>query len=225
MSCTFGVFHLPTFDPALDGSPSEPYGRLRRLILLADELEFHSAWLAEHHFQAHGGILSAPDLWIASLAPMTSRIRFGLGVVQVPYHHPLAITERIATLDHITGGRLDVGLGRGFLKCEYDGFGISMDHSRARFGEGVGIIVEALRCGSIERAGEHFTFPSLTVQPPCVQRPSPPLWIAAAATPETYSWAGRNGFNLMVAPLLSPDPASLREKIDAYYEARAEGGQ
>ncbi|MGP4005628.1 LLM class flavin-dependent oxidoreductase [Streptomyces sp. 4N124] len=218
----FDIFHLPTFDPRVDGTDSAMFARLRDVTVAADRLGYHGAWFAEHHFQAHGGLLSAPDVVIAGLADAAPRLRFGLGVVQVPYHHPLSVAERIATLDQVTGGRLDVGLGRAFLKSEYDGFGVPMDESRERFVEGVDVIARALRGPLEEHHGRTATFPALTVHPRCRQEPSPPLWVAASTTPQTFEWAGNGGFNLMVAPLLSADASKLTEKIDLYRKAREE---
>ncbi|WP_328648053.1 LLM class flavin-dependent oxidoreductase [Amycolatopsis sp. NBC_00348] len=218
MAISSDVFSLPTFAGSVDGSPTAMFKRISELTVLADRLGFSRAWFAEHHFQPHGGILSAPDVLIAALAERAPRIRFGLGVVQVPYHHPLSVAERIATLDQVTGGRVELGLGRAFLKCEYDGFGIPMTESRARFNEGVEVIVTALTGKEFAHDGRFFQFPELHVEPPCVQEP-PPVWVAAATTPETFEWAGRNGFNLMVAPLLSPDLPSLGEKVSLYLNA------
>jgi alkanesulfonate monooxygenase SsuD/methylene tetrahydromethanopterin reductase-like flavin-dependent oxidoreductase (luciferase family) len=220
----FDVFNLPTFDPRVDGEDEGMFERIRSLAALADSLGYDGLWLAEHHFQTHGGILSAPDVVLAGLAAAAPRMRLGLGVVQVPYHHPLSIAERVATLDQVCGGRLDVGLGRAFLKCEYDGFGVPMEESRARFNEGVEIVVGALRGPLEARDGGFVSFPPLSIRPRPRQRPVPPLWVAAATTPATFTWAGREGFNLMVAPMLSADRRSLSEKIDLYLSARDDAG-
>ncbi|MEZ7131878.1 LLM class flavin-dependent oxidoreductase [Nonomuraea sp. AD125B] len=221
---TFGSFNLPTFDPGADGPPDRMLARVQSLAVLAEDLGFHSVWLAEHHFQPHGGILSAPDVLLAALAARTRRIRLGLGVVQIPYHHPLSVAERVATLDQVSGGRLELGLGRAFLKCEYDGFGVPMEESRARFAENSEILLRALRGETFAHEGRFFRFPELRVEPRCLQRPHPPVWVAAATTPETFTWAGENAHHLMIAPLLSPDLASLAEKIGLYFAARERAG-
>lgn len=223
MAISSDVFTLPTFAGPVDGPPTAMFQRISELTVLADRLGFGRAWFAEHHFQPHGGILSAPDVLIAALADRAPRIRFGLGVVQVPYHHPLSVAERVATLDQVTGGRVELGLGRAFLKCEYDGFGIPMTESRARFNEGVEVVVSALTGKEFAHDGQFFRFPELHVEPACVQAP-PPVWVAAATTPETFEWAGRNGFHLMVAPLLSPDLPSLGEKVGLYLDSWAKSG-
>lgn len=224
MDISSDVFSLPTFEGAADGPPTAMFRRMTELTILADELGFGRAWFAEHHFQPHGGILSAPDILIAALGARTTRIRFGLGVVQIPYHHPLSVAERVSTLDQVTGGRVELGLGRAFLKCEYDGFGIPMTESRARFNEGVEVIMTALTGRAFAHNGRFFQFPELHVEPACVQDPLP-VWVAAATTPETFEWAGHNGFNLMVAPLLSPDVDALAEKVALYRQAWAGGGR
>lgn len=216
----FGTFYLPTFDHNEDGSEGEMFERIQNQVELADELGFDGAWFAEHHFQAHGGILSVPQLLIAALTSRTKQIRFGLGVVQVPYHHPLSIAENIATLDQISKGRLEIGLGRAFLKCEYDGFGIPMNESRSRFYEGCEVIFDVLQGNNKKHEGRYFNFPELTLYPRPFQKPMPPVWVAAATTPETFEWIGKNGFNLMIMPLLSPSFEELIEKIEIYRTAR-----
>lgn len=224
MTFQVGLFFLPTFEQPEDDSAKSVFARIVEQTRLADELGYTGAWFAEHHFQAHGGLLSAPTILIAALAQQTKRIRFGLGVIQVPYHHPLSLAEQITTLDHVCQGRLDVGVGRAFLKCEYDGFGIPMNQSRARFNEGVNILTSALTRDRFAYTGSFYQFPELTVQPRPVQQAGPPIWVAAATTPETFQWAGHQGYHLMVAPLLTSRIEELSEKIALYERAREEAG-
>lgn len=224
MSFRTGIFFLPTFEQRGDGSAQEIYKRIVEQTQLADHLGFAGAWFAEHHFQSHGGLLSAPHLLIASLAPQTSQIRFGLGVIQIPYHHPLSIAEQVATLDYLCQGRLDLGAGRAFLKCEYDGFGIPMNQSRARFNEGMAILLQSLQQERFSYHGQFYDIVDLALYPKPLQKPYPPVWVAAATTPETFCWAGSQGFHLMVAPLLTPRLEALREKILLYRQARLLAG-
>lgn len=224
MTFQAGIFFLPTFEQQEGEAATTMFARITEQTKLADELGYTGAWFAEHHFQPHGGLLSAPSIIIAALAQQTRRIRFGLGVIQVPYHHPLSLAEQVTTLDHTCMGRLDVGVGRAFLKCKYDGFGIPMNQSRARFNEGVDIIVQALTHERFAYEGSFYQFPELMLQPQPLQQPHPPLWVAAATTPETFQWAGRQGFHLMVAPLLTTRLEELSEKIELYERARAEAG-
>lgn len=224
MTLQIGIFHLPTFESEHDGTAGQMYDHIVEQTIHADALGFDGAWFAEHHFQPHGGLLSAPHILIAALAQKAKRIRFGLGVIQIPYHHPLAIAEQVATLDQICQGRLDVGVGRAFLKCEYDGFGIPMNQSRARFTEGVDILVRALREEQFSYAGAFYDWTNITVQPKPLQQPHPPIWVAAATSPETFEWAGKHGFHLMVAPLLAPQLGELKEKTALYQQAYAAAG-
>jgi natural product biosynthesis luciferase-like monooxygenase protein len=224
MTLRTGIFYLPTFEKERDGSAGQMYERISEQTQHADALDFDGAWFAEHHFQPHGGLLSAPHILIASLAQKARRIRFGLGVIQVPYHHPLSIAEQVATLDHVCHGRLDVGVGRAFLKSEYDGFGIPMNQSRARFTEGVDILLHALRDEQFSYTGQFYHWDHITVQPQLLQQPHPPLWVAASLTPETFEWAGKRGFHLMVAPLLTPSVDELGEKVTLYKRARSQAG-
>ena len=219
-----GIFHLPTFVSEKDGPVGECFAAIRDLTQHAERLGFDGAWFAEHHFQPHGGVLSAPSLLMAAIAAQTSRIRLGFGVVQVPFRHPLSIAEQVTTLDHLSGGRVDLGIGRGFLKSEYDGFGIDMAESRARFNESVAVICRALTQPNTGFEGQFFSYPQLSLQPPPLQRPCPPIWAAAALTPQTYQWAGRQGYHIMVAPLLSSNLDDLETNLGLYRQAWQEAG-
>src|SRR5918992_986178 len=138
----FGTFLLMQ-SPSAETSATQ-YERGVEITQAADELGFANMWLAEHHFSTYG-YLSRPLTFALHLANRTRRIRVGTAVIVVPLHHPLVIAEEIATVDLLSGGRLDVGLGRGYQNYEFERLGVSLKDSRARWEEEVDVILLALK--------------------------------------------------------------------------------
>lgn len=126
-----------------------------RLALLAEELGFDSIWVVEHHFRDYA---ACPDnlQYLAYLAGRTERITLATGAVIVPWNDPLRVAEKMSVLDHLSGGRAFLGLGRGLARREYEGFGIDMSTSRDRFDEAAGMILDALDTGFIEGNGPYY---------------------------------------------------------------------
>lgn len=168
-------------------------------IELADRLGFHGVWLVEHHLMQGYSHLSKPDLVLAALAQRTSRLRLGLGVIPLPFHHPLHVAERIGTLDLLCGGRLEVGIGRGFSPDEYRAFGVDMAHSRELVDESLTILRAAAGGTPFDHHGRHFHLQGVTVSPRPLQRPHPPLW-TAAVSPDTFEWAASEGLGVLAGP-------------------------
>jgi alkanesulfonate monooxygenase SsuD/methylene tetrahydromethanopterin reductase-like flavin-dependent oxidoreductase (luciferase family) len=168
-------------------------------IELADRLGFHGVWLVEHHFMPAYSHCSKPELFLAALSQRTSRLRLGFGVVPLPYHHPVHVAERIATLDVLCGGRVEVGIGRGFSPAEYAAFGVPMEESRTRVEESLSILRAAASGEPVTFAGRHFRLDGVAIVPRCVQRSHPPLW-TAAVSPDTFDWAARAGLGVLTGP-------------------------
>jgi alkanesulfonate monooxygenase SsuD/methylene tetrahydromethanopterin reductase-like flavin-dependent oxidoreductase (luciferase family) len=126
-----------------------------RLADLAEPLGFDKIWAAEHHFTDYSAL---PDniQYLSYVAGRTRKIKLGTGAVIVPWNDPLRVAERITFLDHLSGGRAVLGLGRGLARFEYEHFGIQMDSSRDRFDEGAAMIVEALETGFVEGSGPYY---------------------------------------------------------------------
>ncbi|MEW5889950.1 MAG: LLM class flavin-dependent oxidoreductase [Pseudomonadota bacterium] len=165
----------------------------------ADELGFNGAWLVEHHFMRGYSHCSAPDLLLAAAAGRTRRLRLGFAVIPLPYHHPIHVAERIATLDILSGGRLEVGIGRGFSPAEYSAFGASMAHSRALVDESLAILRASFRGKPVTFSGARFRLDQVDIVPHVVQRPHPPLW-TAAVSPDTFDWAADEGLGVLAGP-------------------------
>src|SRR3954447_15722502 len=136
----FGTFHLigaPAMQPA-----EQRIAETVDQIVLADQLGLHTAWVAEHHFSNYG-YATNPLLIIAKAAGLARWIRFGQAIIVTPFWHPLRLAEDIALTDVLTDGRLDVGIGRGYQKMEFDGFDLKLEDSRATFLEQVEIMKKA----------------------------------------------------------------------------------
>jgi alkanesulfonate monooxygenase SsuD/methylene tetrahydromethanopterin reductase-like flavin-dependent oxidoreductase (luciferase family) len=185
--------------PLLQRSEAQAYTAALEEIALADRLGFHGVWMVEHHLMPGYSHLSKPDLVLAALGERTSRLRLGLGVIPLPYHHPLHVAERIGTLDLLSGGRLEVGIGRGFSPREYAAFGVDPAESRERVEESLAVLRAAAGAMPIVHHGRHFDLDGVTVLPRPLQRPYPPLW-TAAVSPETFEWAAREGLGVLAGP-------------------------
>lgn len=184
-------------------------------IALADRLGFDGVWLVEHHFTPEYSHSSAPDLVLAAASQQTRHMRLGHAVVVLPYHHPLHVAERAAVLDLISGGRLELGVGRGFSPAEYAAFGADMRDSRGSVEEGIAILRQAA-AGPLDHRGPRFTFCGVEVLPKPLQRPHPPLW-TAAVSPETFHWAARQGLGVLAGPF--KPWALVRRDLAAYRRA------
>ncbi len=135
-----------------------------RIALLAERLGYDKVWAVEHHFTDYA---ACPDnvAYLSWVAGRNERIQLGTGAVIVPWNDPLRVAEKVALLDHLSGGRLVLGLGRGLSRIEYGHFGIDMGESRARFDEGARMIVEALEKGVIEGSGPFYPQPRTELRP------------------------------------------------------------
>ena len=189
----FGTFLLLQSPSAR--SSQEIYARGIETAQAAETLGFRNVWLAEHHFSTYG-YLSRPTQLAAYIAAKTTRLRVGLAVIVVPLHHPLVIAEEIATLDLLSGGRLDVGLGRGYQPYEFERFGLELESARARWDESIDIILKALGGQPFSYAGKFFMIPETSVFPQPIQQPHPPIWITAQS-PESIDGAVRRGFHVL----------------------------
>ena len=167
-------------------------------VVYGEELGFHSAWFAEHHFSRY--CIGASALVIAtSVAARTSRIRVGTAVLIPTLHNPIRLAEDTATVDLVSGGRLDVGFGRGAPGYEYGGFNISHDESQARFQESISIIQGLWTTPDFTHRGDYFEINRANLVPPPLQQPHPPIYIAATRSPVTLEYVVSTGHSLCIA--------------------------
>src|SRR6266850_3351878 len=187
---TFLLLQTPSGDPS-----DVVYRRGVEITQAAEELGFRNMWLAEHHFSTYG-LLSRPLTYAQHLADKTKRIRVGTAVIVVPLHHPLTIAEEIATVDLLSGGRLDIGLGRGYQRYEFERFGCDLGESRQRWEEAVDVMLLALSGKTFSYEGKYYRIPETTVFPQPLQKPHPPIWVTAQS-PDSLEAAVRRGFNVL----------------------------
>ena len=133
----FGLFYLPTYLPTVRDAHAH-YRNIVEQVVYADRIGFDYVWLVEHHFVRHGGLLPANYAFLSYLAARTERIRLATGATVLPLNDPVRVAEQAATLDQLSGGRFDLGIGRGFVRDEFDAFGSEMKDSRRRVEEGIG---------------------------------------------------------------------------------------
>src|SRR5918912_3998889 len=190
---------------------------------LAERLGFDGIWLAERHFSPPGGaalissVGSAPLLMATAIATRTSRLRVGTAVLLLPLGHPVRMAEEVATLDHLSRGRLDLGIGRSSFPRAYEGYNIPYEESRERFWEYLDVMRLAWTQPRFSYAGMFYTCRDLEVIPKPYQQPHPPVH-QAAATRDTFAAIGRMGLSLLVA-LIGTPMSELATVIAAYRAA------
>jgi alkanesulfonate monooxygenase SsuD/methylene tetrahydromethanopterin reductase-like flavin-dependent oxidoreductase (luciferase family) len=186
----------------------------------ADELGMHSAWIGEHHFSTLG-VLSCPDLVLAQVAARTARIRLAPAVTVLPLHHPIRVAEQWATLDLLSGGRVDFAAGRGYDRREYAPLGVSFEDNQAIFEEGMEVVRRLWASDApISHHGRHYRFDDVAITPRPVQRPIP-SYVASFSRP-SIELAARLGCNLIVAPFAAAMTfGGLRQVRELYEETCA----
>ena len=195
----YGLNFFPAFRPS-DYSTAEYFDQVLRLSERGDALGYTSAKCVEHYFNDYGGHTPSPIVLLAAIAARTRNLRPITGAVIPAFSNPIKLAGELAMLDNISNGRLDVGFGRAFIPTEFDVFGVNMDDSRALFDEGVEVIKRLWTEERVTHKGRFFRLDNVRLMPRPVQRPHPPMWIAAVASEESFIAAGRNGFNLMIVP-------------------------
>ncbi len=187
-------------------------------VQLADRLGFDYAWEVEHHFLDEYSHSSAPEVFLAAAAARTSRIRLGHGIRQVipNYNHPARTAEGLATLDLISDGRVDFGIGEGATRMELHGFDIPAKHKRAMSLEAAEQIANMMVLDPYPGyESENFSLPCRNVIPKPRQKPHPPMWIACTNR-DTIKVAARNGLGALAFSFIDPDEAHAW--VDIYYD-------
>lgn len=213
----FSLFYqLPCSD---DQSDVTRYRETIDQVRLGDELGFHCAWLAELHFYRPFSIMPSPLIVATAIAQQTERIRLGIAVNLLPLWHPVRSAEDGATVDILSEGRLDFGVGRASIPLHFAGFNASREESRERFEESLEILKMAWTQQSFSHKGKFYEIPETSVVPKPLQKPHPPIRVAANS-PETAVFAGREHYPVLVASVTNPLPR-MAEQIGRYRDAWA----
>src|ERR1044071_2963210 len=171
----FGLFGGARPDPGEQASDSRIYTDYIDYICEAEALGFHSTFLVEHHFTGFGQVSATLNLltWVGA---RTSTLRLGTAVIVLPWHNPVLLAEQAATIDLLSGGRLDFGIGKGYRHNEFAGFCIPMEESDGRFEEGLAVILKAWTSNErFSHPGRPWPFENVVVEPPTAQQPHPPI--------------------------------------------------
>jgi alkanesulfonate monooxygenase SsuD/methylene tetrahydromethanopterin reductase-like flavin-dependent oxidoreductase (luciferase family) len=203
-------------------SQSDRYQQVIAEAVLAEELGFDTYWVGEHHFSHY--ICPHPVPLLAAIAARTSRIRVGTGVTLSPHHDPVRLAEDYAMLDVISGGRLDLVLGRGLYLQGYRGFNQPYSESRPRQEEAARIVRGAWTQSPFSYDGEFRTVEAIDLQPKPVQQPHPPIWIGGGRGLDSVLFAAKEGLNLALPSVLGPAEA-FKPVADAYRERLAADGR
>ncbi len=213
-----GLFSVVDHYPIeLGRSIGEFYAELLEQAEAAEEWGFDSFWVAEHHFHEYGGVPRPPVL-LAAAAQRTRRIRLGSGVVVLPFNHPLRVAEDYAMVDVLSGGRLNLGVGSGYLTHEYAGFGVDPGEKRARFDEALEILLRAWTGERFSYAGAYHRVDEVRLNVRPVQQPRPPMWVATLRT-DGGARVGERGLPAMFIPYASAE--TLEQMTDGLRGYRA----
>ncbi|MFN0146051.1 MAG: LLM class flavin-dependent oxidoreductase [Dehalococcoidia bacterium] len=185
-------------------------------VELADRMGFHAVWFVEHHFLDTFSMSPCSEVILAALSQRTKNIRLGFGVVILPYHHPVRVAERVAMVDHLSGGRVEFGTGRSGV-FEQVGMGIDPRDTREMWEESLAAIPRIWTEDEFSHDGKYWQVPARRVLPKPLQKPHPPIWVAALQ-PATYELAADRGIGVLSfaanAPsTVAPHIAAYRERI------------
>ncbi|PYM07588.1 MAG: LLM class flavin-dependent oxidoreductase, partial [Candidatus Rokuibacteriota bacterium] len=211
----FGIFYEHQIPRPWSGrSEYDVFQNSLAQIELADRLGYDYAWVVEHHFLEEYSHSSAPEVFLGAASQRTKRIRLGHGIVQLPTNHPIRVAERVATLDLLSGGRVELGLGEGQGPVELHPFGRRVRDKRDAWEEAVRALIPMFTRHAWEWHGQFFDFPARNVIPKPYQKPHPPLWVACSNI-ATIGSAGQWGMGALAFQFVSPDAA--RAWVNRYY--------
>jgi alkanesulfonate monooxygenase SsuD/methylene tetrahydromethanopterin reductase-like flavin-dependent oxidoreductase (luciferase family) len=205
----FGLFFLMQRDE--QWSEQAVYDSDVRQMLAAEALGYQSVWIAEHHFNDYG-LCPAPPVLAAYLAARTTTLRLGMGVSLLPLHHPVDLAEQLAVLDVVSGGRLDVGIGRGGTLQDYQTFRSDRAEARERVEEGIALMRECWTGAPFDFTGRFHSAERLQVRPRPLQRPHPPLYVACNSEDSVLS-AARLGLPTLSSFFVPLDELARRRQL------------
>ena len=203
-------------------TPEETFDESFQLVDLAEAAGLDTVWLGEMHFNPNRSVLSAPIIVACSIATRTKRLRVGMAVQVLPLIHPLRIAEEAATVDQISKGRFEFGVGRSGNMRAYDAMGIDYDESRERFQEALDIILKAWSGETFSYEGKYNHITNATLSPLPYQKPFPKVRIAST-TEDSFSRVGRLGFPIFLS-MRGMDVNDLEVNLKDYHRAWRESG-
>jgi alkanesulfonate monooxygenase SsuD/methylene tetrahydromethanopterin reductase-like flavin-dependent oxidoreductase (luciferase family) len=216
----FGTYYFLQAPPSL-AHPEVVRNEIEQMAW-TEELGFDSIWLTEHHFIEYGLSVS-PAVLAAAAAVKTRRVRIGLAAAILPFHDPVRLAEELAMVDILSGGRLDVGVGRGNRPVEFEGYRVPQIESRERFDESLEIMLRAWTRERFSFEGRHHQIPEIRVIPKPLQQPHPPIYVVCVS-PDTIEATALRGWPMLNSILRGPlDP--LVQQRDTYVKACRKAGR
>ncbi|HLG46952.1 MAG TPA: LLM class flavin-dependent oxidoreductase [Reyranella sp.] len=213
----FGIFYeLQLPRPWAPGDEHRLYQNALEQIEIADRLGYDHAWQVEHHFLEEYSHSPVPESFLAAASQRTKQIRLGHGIMQLTTNHPARVAEKIATLDLLSNGRCEFGMGESASITELEPFGVEMENKREIFEEAVRAIMPMFKDGPSQHQGKYFNMPLRQVVPKPLQKPHPPLWVACSQL-ETLAKCGEWGMGALGFQFVSADAAHAW--VHAYYNA------
>ncbi|HEY8290315.1 MAG TPA: LLM class flavin-dependent oxidoreductase [Acetobacteraceae bacterium] len=215
-----GIQFFPDVGPDVK-SARDYWQEALRLVGLVDRYGYSHVRTVEHYFHPYGGYSPNPIIFLAVAAQVTRYARLVTGAVLPAFSNPLKVAAELAMLDALCGGRLDAGFARAFLPHEFSRFGVELNESRARFDEGVEQVRLLLEQEDVTAVGRFHSFSHVTSLPRPTQKPRPPFYVAALATPESFERAGTAGYGVMAIPMAG---SAMKELLATYRDAYARAG-
>jgi alkanesulfonate monooxygenase SsuD/methylene tetrahydromethanopterin reductase-like flavin-dependent oxidoreductase (luciferase family) len=213
----FGVFYeLQLPRPWQSDSEWRLYHDALFELELADRLGYDYAWQVEHHFLEEYSHSPAPEVFLGAASQRTKNIRLAHGILQLTTTHPAKVAERVAVLDLLSNGRVELGMGESASITELEPFKVTMEGKRELWEDAVRCLIPMFRDGGVEYHGKHFDFPLRNVLPKPRQKPHPPLWMACSQL-ETIAYAGRRGIGALGFQFVSAEAANAW--VHAYYNS------
>jgi alkanesulfonate monooxygenase SsuD/methylene tetrahydromethanopterin reductase-like flavin-dependent oxidoreductase (luciferase family) len=216
----FGLFH--EFQKSPETSEAEAFAQSFELVDAAERWGLDAMWLAELHFEPGRSVLASPLILAAAIAQRTRRMKIGTAVQVLPLCHPLRLAEEAATVDQISDGRLIFGVGRSGFAHVYQAYGVPYDESRERFAETLEIVKRAWTNERFSFSGKYFAYDKVALVPKPLQRPTPPIRIAATSI-DTYAAIGALGHPIFVAARLGT-LSELAPLVRGYRDAYGAAG-
>ena len=219
----FGHFCLPTYFEDVDGDVGGFMRRFVDFLVSSEDAGFDMLFANEHHFDAYGGLVPSPTVMVAALAQRTKRVKLGSSIIVLPLHSPIEIAEQWAMIDLMSNGRVELGVGRGFVAYDYDRLNVPRDDAQERLKDGVALIRKAWSGETFRHDGPYYKYRDLQVWPRPQQRPHPPIWLSCGGTPDSFKYAGEQGFGIFTVAYRGVEPLIPLNKI--YRDAWAAAGR
>lgn len=222
----FGLFtvfdNYKNIDENFKRTPEELLQEVLEQTVSADELGYNAAWFAEHHFSEYG-IMTTPQTFLAIAAERTKNIRLGTAIVTLPFKNPIQVAEDYALLDVLSNGRLNLGLGSGYLPHEFVGFNVEGKDKALRFNDSLAVIEKAWKGEKFSHEGDYYQFKDIKLEVLPKQKKMP-IWIGTL-THNGAKFVGKMGYNISGVPYVACNSIpELKEIIESYKSTYREAG-